>query len=112
VSELGGVAHLDLAVDRVAVSAADAFAFDESRVDEVGEDSLGGAFGDPDVVGDVAEPDVGFAGDAEEDLGVVGDEAPAAVGLFLSRYRRSQYRIFSVADQVTSFIYRVIRSGD
>jgi hypothetical protein len=84
VPELGGVAHLDVAVDRVVVSAPDAFAFDEPCVDEVGEDSLGGALGDSDVECDVAEPDLGVVGDAEEHLGVVGDEAPAAVGLLLT----------------------------
>ena len=83
--ELGGVAHLDVAVDRVVVSPTDAFPFDEPCLDEVGEDSLGGAFGDSDVDGDVAESDLGVVGDAKEHLGVVGDEAPAALGLLLSR---------------------------
>jgi hypothetical protein len=84
VAELGGVAHLDLAVDRVAVSTSNAFPVDEALLDEVGEYSLGGAFRDPDVGGDVAEPDVRVSGDAEQHLGVVGDESPAAVGLGLS----------------------------
>jgi hypothetical protein len=84
VSELGRVAHFDVAVDRVAVSASDALPFDEARLDEVGDDSLGGAFGDPDVEGDIAQPDLGVVGDAKEHLGVVGDEPPPVLGLLFT----------------------------
>ena len=58
-------------VDAVAVAATVALAVDVFGLDEVGEDALGGSLGDPDLLGDVAKPDVGRAGDAEEHLGVV-----------------------------------------
>ena len=70
------VAHVPVLVDAVAVAATVALALDESRVDEVGEDALRGALGDPDLFGDVSKPDVWRAGDAEEHLRVVGEEAP------------------------------------
>jgi hypothetical protein len=71
------MSHLGTAVDRVVVSAPPALADDESRVDQVGEDPLGGALRDPDPLGDVAEPNVPVTGDAEEDLRVVRQERPA-----------------------------------
>lgn len=73
---LGWVAHVAVFVDAVAVAAAVAVALDVSGLDEVGEDALCGSFGDSDLFGDVAESDVWGAGDAEEHLGVVGEEAP------------------------------------
>lgn len=74
--ELGGVAHGAFAVDGVAVAASLAGCLDVAGLDEVGEDALGCAFGDADVLGDVAESDVGGVGEAEEDLGVVGEKGP------------------------------------
>ena len=73
---LGGVAHGDLGVDAVVVAAADSFAFHVAGFDQVGDDALRGALGDPDGLGDVAEADVGFALDAEQHLGVVREEPP------------------------------------
>ena len=73
------VAHVPVLVDAVAVAATVALAFDISRIDKVGEDALGGSFGDPDLLGNVAKPDVWRAGDAEEHLRVVGEEAPGAL---------------------------------
>ncbi len=82
-SLLGGMAHVRVRVDPVLVSAAVALPVDEARLDKVGEDPLGGALGDPDLFSNIAKPDVRSAGDAEEDLGVVGEEAPGVrVGLF------------------------------
>ena len=75
-SLLGGVAHVHVRVDPIVVSAPVALSVDETRLNKVGEDPLGGALGDPDLFSDVAEPDVRSAGDAEEDLGVVGEEPP------------------------------------
>jgi hypothetical protein len=54
VVELGGVAHVRFGVDGVVVSSAFARAGDEAVLDEVGDDALGGAFGDADCGGDVA----------------------------------------------------------
>jgi hypothetical protein len=76
VAELGDVAECVVAVDRVFVATADAFALDVARFDEVGEDSLGASFGDPDGFSDVAHTDGRVVGEAEQDLRVVGDERP------------------------------------
>ena len=65
----------------VAVATSLALAFDVAGLDEVGQDSLRGSERDPDVVGDIAQPNLGVAGDAEQDLRVVGDELPARTGL-------------------------------
>ena len=45
--------------------------------DQLGEDPVGGALGDPDRGGDVAQPDARVTGDADEDVGVVGQKVPA-----------------------------------
>lgn len=47
-------------------------------VDQLGEDLVGTALRDPDSSGDIAQPDAGVMGDAEEDVSVVGEEVPAA----------------------------------
>ena len=70
------VAHVPVFVDAVAVTATSALALDEPRLDEVGDDALCGSFGDPDLLGNVAKPDVRHARDAEEHLGVVREEPP------------------------------------
>lgn len=71
------VAHVSVLVDAVAVAATVALSLDESRLDEVGKDALCGSLRDPDLLGNVSKPDVWRAGDAEEHLRVVGEEAPA-----------------------------------
>ena len=76
---LGRVAHVAVLVDAVAVAASVALALDVSGLDEVGEDALCSALRDADLFGDFAEPGVRCAGDAEEHLGVVGEEAPGAL---------------------------------
>ena len=78
---LGGVPHGDVGVDAVVVSTADPFALDVAGLDEVGDDALGGSFGDSDTLGDVTESRVGIAAEAEKDLGVVGEEPPGLVVL-------------------------------
>jgi hypothetical protein len=70
------VAHVPVLVDAVAVAATGALALDVSRLDEVGDDALCGSLGDPNLFGHVSKPDVWHAGDAEEHLRVVGEEAP------------------------------------
>lgn len=81
-ADLRGVSHGVFAVDGVAVASSDTDGLYVAGFDEVGEDALGCALGDADVFGDVAEPDVGCVGEAQEDLGVVGEEGP---GLWLIR---------------------------
>ena len=68
-----------LLADAVAVAATVALALDVSGLDQVGEDALCGSLGDPDLLGNVAKPDVWRAGDADEHLRVVGEEAPGAL---------------------------------
>ena len=75
-ADLGGVTHGVFAVDGVVVASSDADCLDVPGFDQVGDDALGCAFGDADALGDVAEPDVVCLGEAEEDLGVVGEEGP------------------------------------
>ena len=79
---LGGVAHGDVGVDAVAVSAADPFALDVAGFDQVGDDSLGGSLGDSHPFGDVTGSRVRVALEAEKDLGVVREEPPRLVGVF------------------------------
>jgi len=76
------VAHVPVLVNAVTVAATVALALDESRLDEVGDDSLCGSLGDPDLLGNVAKPGVWHAGDAEEHLRVVGEEPPGALVRF------------------------------
>ena len=76
---LGGVAHGDVGSDAVAVSTADPFALYVAGFDQVGDDALGGSLCDSDALGDVTEPRVRVAGEAEKDLGVVGEEPPGLV---------------------------------
>ncbi len=79
---LRGVAHGDVGFDAVVVSAADAFAFDVAKFHEVGDDALGGSFGDADALGDVTGARVGIAVEAEKDLGVVREEPPGLMSVF------------------------------
>ena len=48
-----------------------------ASLDQLGEDPVGGAFGDPHCGRYVPEADSGVIGHAAEDVGVVGEEVPA-----------------------------------
>jgi hypothetical protein len=76
VAVLGGVTHGDVSSDAVAVSTADPFALDVARFDQVGDDALGGSFGDSNALGDVTEPRVRVAVEAKKYLGVIREEPP------------------------------------
>ena len=65
-----------LAVDGVSVAAADACRLHVAGFDQLGEDPLGRALGDPDALGHVAQPDVRILDEAQEHLGMVGEECP------------------------------------
>jgi hypothetical protein len=67
-----------LRLDLVAVPAAMSLAEHIALVDQLGEDLVSTPLRDPDSSGDIAQPDTGVMGDAEEDVGVVGEEVPAA----------------------------------
>jgi hypothetical protein len=73
-----GVAEMGVQVDRVAVATPDFGALDVFVGDQVGEDPLRGSFGDADLLGDVACPDLRVARDAEQHVRVVGEESPGA----------------------------------
>lgn len=82
-SLLRGVAeHRSVHLDDVAVTTPVPLPFDEAGIDQVGEDPLGGADGDTDGIGHVAQPQIRVAGDAQQHLRVVGHELPAATVLF------------------------------
>jgi hypothetical protein len=63
-------------LDPVAVAAAVFVLDDVSGLGEVGEDAVGGALGDACSGRDVAQPYARVVGDAQQDPGVVGEEAP------------------------------------
>lgn len=64
-------------LDRVVVTAAVARAGYVAGGGEFDDDSVGGAFSDPDRPADLAQADPGVVSDAEEDLRVVGEKGPA-----------------------------------
>jgi hypothetical protein len=76
VAQLGDVAHREVAPDRVRIAAAATGSLDVAGFDEVGEDPLGRALGDPDPVGHVAQANVRVLGETKEHLRVIGDEGP------------------------------------
>ena len=61
----------------VAVSSAVSLAQHVALLDQLGQDPVGGALGDPDRCGDVAQADARVMSDADEDVGVVGQKVPA-----------------------------------
>ena len=71
------VSHLDAAVDEVAAPSSDSLPFQVARFHEVGDDPLGGAFGDADLLGDLAQPHLGVPRNAEQDVRVICQEGPA-----------------------------------
>jgi hypothetical protein len=79
----GGASEVAVAVDFVAVAAAYLRSFEVAAGDELGDYALGGAFGDADLLSDVAGAAVGVTGDAEQDVGMVAQEHPR--GLFVGR---------------------------
>lgn len=70
------VPHPEVSLDEVVIAPADAHPFHVPRLDEVGDDSLRRPLGDPDQIGNVANPDLWVAGDTEKHLCVTCDEAP------------------------------------
>jgi len=76
-----GVAERQLGLDLVAVPSSLPLAHHVTLLDQLGDDSVGGALGDPDGGCDVAEPDAGVASHADQDVRVVGQKVPAGGGL-------------------------------
>lgn len=67
-------------VDAVVVAPPDPLPGQISGLDEIPDDALDGALGDPQPLGDVDHPDVRVLGDAQQHEQVVGDERPAGIG--------------------------------
>lgn len=66
--------------DLVAVSPAPALAQHVPLFDQLGHDPVGGALGDPNRRGDIAQADARVMSDADEDMGVIREEVPASHG--------------------------------
>jgi len=62
----------EVGVDEVGIAATRALACDVAGIGELGDDAVGGSFGDPDALTDVAQADPGLIGYADQDLGVIG----------------------------------------
>jgi hypothetical protein len=76
-----GMAERQLGLDLVAVPSPLPLTHHVALVDQLGDDSVGGALGDPDGGGDVAEPDARVTSHAHQDVRVVGQKVPAGGGL-------------------------------
>ncbi len=66
-----------IGVNHVVVSPADPLPRHVSRVDEFVDDPLRRPFGNTDQIGEVAQPHVLVALDAEQDVGMVGEKGPS-----------------------------------
>jgi hypothetical protein len=84
-----GVGQRQLGPHLVVVPSAIPLAQDIPLVDQLGQDSVGGAFGDPDGGGDVAQTDAGVTSDANQDMRVVGQEVPARGALLRDPFRHT-----------------------
>ena len=74
---LSWVAERLFGVDAVVVAAAFTARLDIARVHEVSDDALGGPFGNAHPFCHVANTQIGFSGNGEQDVRVVGEEGPA-----------------------------------
>jgi AcrR family transcriptional regulator len=71
-----GLSHRQVSLDLVAIPAAVPVLHDVAGLGQVRDDAVGGALGDAERGGDVAQAHAGVVGDAYQDLGMVGEEAP------------------------------------
>ena len=72
-----GMTQGQVRLDLVAIPPALALAQHVALFDQLGEDPMGGPFGDPDGGGDVPQSDSRIMSHAGKDVGVVGQEVPA-----------------------------------
>ena len=86
-----GMAHGKVRIDLVVVASPDAGALHVAGVDEVGDDGLGGTFGDPDPSRDVTSPDARVLSHADQDVPVVGEERPGWLVLLGPPSRRHRW---------------------
>lgn len=66
----------EVGLDRVVIATPDAPAGKVADVGELGDDPVGGALGDSDRIADLAQADAWVARDAQQHLGMVGEEGP------------------------------------
>ena len=71
------VPERELGVELVAVASADAASGEVAGLFEVEHDLVGGPLADPDAVGELPDRGLRLAGDAGEEVEVVGEEQPA-----------------------------------
>jgi len=88
-----------LSVDLVVVPPAVACPLYVAFLHEVGHDGLGGTLGDPHSGSDVAPTDAGIAGDADQNMTVIGQECPAVPGR-LARSTNRRCHVINVAGLV------------
>ena len=76
----GRVSEGPFGMDAVVVAAAFSACLDVAGFHEVSNDALSGSFGNAHAFCDVANTQVGFSGNGEQDVRVVGEEGPAVNG--------------------------------
>jgi hypothetical protein len=62
--------------DRVVVTPTVALTFQVPGSDKLAHDPLGGPLGDPDLIGQVADPNLWVPSDADQGMPVIGEERP------------------------------------
>ena len=84
-SMLDGMAKRLVGVDSVVVPSTHAGSLNIASIDKIGDNSLGGAFGNPDLSRDIASTYARVIGDANHHVAVVGEERPLRLCYFLTR---------------------------
>ena len=71
-----------LGPDLVAIPTTVANSLKVPRLFQIGDDALDGSLRNPNEVGDVSHPHVGFPGKAEKDVRMVGEKCPSYARLY------------------------------
>lgn len=71
-----GMTERDGRVDRVPVASSDLLPGQVPGLHQITDDPLGGPFGDPDPLGEIANAGLGIAGKHDDRMSVVGQEGP------------------------------------
>ncbi len=80
-----GFRERQLRLDPIAVATPVLVLHDVARIDQVGDDPVGASLGDIDRCGEVPQPYPWIPGDADQDSGMVGEEAPISHARYSSR---------------------------
>lgn len=70
------MAQWAIEIDLINISPADSDGAQISGIGEIMDDAMDGAFADPDECGEFAESDIGLLSDADQHMGMVGEEGP------------------------------------